>query len=104
MPLALDTLLDRLMHIHIERMGGAVTGIEGTTGAEVEVINSLKMAARDFAIAYKAPTPDQSKLEELADTIRGYLETLNVLTVLSEKETSELLGQLSLLVDDAATR
>lgn len=82
------------MGINILRMGGASAGIFGSTGADNDVLHSLKKSSIAFAAEYKKPTADQVKLEQLSNEIHGYIQTLQLLTTLSEKEAHKLIDQL----------
>lgn len=92
------------MHIRVLRMNGAGAGIVGSSGIEFGVVQNLQKSALQFATEYRKSSPNQAILRESKAQLGGALQTLNVLSILSEQETNKLLQQLhDLLPEISAT-
>ena len=98
-PSDLDLFLKDVMHISVLRMGGAGAGIVGSSGAEADIVNNLKKTVLDFANESRKPTIDQVALQQLSDEVRGLLQTLGVLSILSAERTNQLIHELRAIVD-----
>jgi hypothetical protein len=98
-PPKLDVFVDKIMHIQVLRMGGAFTGIMGSSGADSDVLNSLKKSVMAFADEYSKPNSGHNDLTRLSQEIWGYTQTLQLTSTLSAKETNELIDDLEVLMD-----
>ena len=96
---SLKLFIDRILNFNVVRMGGASAGIFGSTGADYDVLNSLKNSTIAFATEYRKPTTDHAKLKQFSNDIYGYLQTLQLTYTLSEVEANELIDQLQKLTD-----
>jgi len=100
----LDKFLNKLLDIVIPNLGGASSGILGTTSGDATILNSIKKSAGEFAQEYRSPDPDVEKLKTLSDELSGYLVTLNVMSVISTEELNGFSDALELLVSEAYER
>ncbi len=82
------------MHIRVLRMNGAGAGIMGSSGVEFDVVQNLQKSALQFATEYRKSSPNQAILREATARLSGALQTLGVLSILSEQETNDLMQQL----------
>jgi hypothetical protein len=101
-PTELHAFLETIMQINVLRMGGASSGILGSMGADAEVANNLKKSALNLANEYRKLTLDHAEVEKLSNEIRGFLQTLQLMSTLSEKKTDELMRQLELITEDTS--
>lgn len=86
--------LESIMSIHVLNMGGAGAGIFGISGADNDVLNSLKKGTSAFATEYRKPTVDHGKLQQLSSDIVGQLQILQLMHTISEEKADRLMDQL----------
>ena len=89
--------LERIMDIRVTTMGGATASIIGSPDPSESTVNILKRTAYEFARERSKASPDDDRLNTLADEISGLLQTLRVMPTLSEKTVAELHDELDAL-------
>jgi hypothetical protein len=97
-PAVLEAFLETVMNISVRRMGGAVAGIMGASGADGELIYDLKKTALAIADKYTHDPKDKKALLDLAEQIGGYIQTLQVTGTLSLQEAEDALQKLDNLI------
>jgi len=100
-PTKLNVYIEKIMHISVQRMGGAFAGILGTSGADSGIVYKLKKAAMSYAGEYTESTPNPAKLTALSQEMYGYLQTLQLTYTLTEEEAGKLIDLLQKLDDES---
>jgi len=85
------------MSITVRRMGGAVAGILGASGADNDIVIKLKRTAINYGQGYKKAVPNKGELMILSQEIYGYLQTLQLTNTLAESEADKLIDELQTL-------
>jgi hypothetical protein len=78
------------------------TGVIGTSGTATDVLNGLKGSTVVFAREYSKAISDPETIERCSQEIEGYLQTLQVLDVMTPAEVEKLINQLQGLRDTLA--
>jgi hypothetical protein len=99
----LNSFIEAIMSITVQRMGGAYAGILGSSGADNDILIKLKRAAISYGRHYGNPVTNQVELMNLSQEIYGYLQTLQLTYTLTESEAGKLIDELQVLDDKLST-
>ena len=83
-------------------MGGASAGIIGSASAVSDIVNNLKRSSVAFASEYSKSDSNNVELERLSDEIAGFLQTLQLMYVLSEGEANKLTDELQIFMEEVS--
>jgi hypothetical protein len=98
----LNLFLERIMNINVLHMGGASAGIIGSASAVSDIVNNLKRSSVAFASEYSKSDSNNVELERLSDEIAGFLQTLQLMYVLSEGEANKLTDELQIFMEEVS--
>lgn len=105
-----DTPLNRFIEqvVHISAgfagMGGASSGIIGSSSTNEPLINQLRSRALAFAAEYVKSQPDRAALDLLSGQLEGELRSVRLIGGISDAELDGLLKKLHSLLDDISRK
>lgn len=77
-------------------MGGAQAGIIGSGSTETDIVNELRRQALALGAAFA--NGDRKQIAEYAQKVEGSLQSLHMVSTLSDKRLATLTGELYALV------
>jgi hypothetical protein len=92
----LHQFIEEIMDIqpNIAGLGGASSAIIGTTGTEGLAGEQLRAAALAFGREYSRPDRDQERLIQAAKTLEGALQTVKMVSGVSDAKLDTLVTRL----------
>jgi hypothetical protein len=94
-----DGFLEKIMSVKVLRGGGASAGVFGYSGADNDLVRSLKKNAVALVSEYRKPNADSGKIDQLANEVFGNVQTLQLTYTISEKEADALLKEMQALLE-----
>lgn len=95
----LHAFLEAVMTVKSMTMGGASSGILGSSDPADVPIHDLKRAAVAFAEAYRDPAHDRVALNRLAADIEGHIQAIAAMGIIAGETSDQLIDQLRTLVE-----
>jgi hypothetical protein len=98
------TFVHQIMDINatFPGIGTASSGVLGTTAPGDQTVFQLKRAVVAFASEYGKSSFDKKLVEKLAREIDGFLQTLQVVSVITDDRYKQLITDLQNLMDKLA--
>lgn len=99
---SLNKFVEQVMNIEADYAGmrGASAGILGATGTNGQVVNNLRAHTLAFADEYVKQPSDQGRLGELSHQLEGSLQSVRLVSGISDDKLGELLSELHALMDE----
>jgi predicted amidohydrolase len=96
---AMRAFVGQVMEINatMPGMGSASSGILGMGTSGDKTVYQLKKTVLEFAAEHDKSNPDKALLEDLAGKIEGFIQTLQIFSVVSEERYDQLMKNLQAL-------